>query len=91
MCAVARVSAPIDLGSKFARIAPAERLDVVIAFEGYPTGTEIVLRNAETTPPLVPNIMKFIVTDQAGYTGSVASTFVIRTRIVSPAPTTVPR
>ena len=68
------VSAPIDLTSKFGRITPAERLDVVIDFAGYPSGTEIVLRNAETTPPMVPNIMKFIVTNQAGYTGSIAST-----------------
>ena len=52
------VSAPIDLTSKFGRIAPAERFDVVIDFEGYPAGTEIVLRNAEQTPPLVPNIMQ---------------------------------
>ncbi len=68
------VSAPIDLTNKFGRIVPAERLDVVIDFSGYPAGTEIVLRNAETTPPLVPNVMKFIVTNQAGYTGSIAST-----------------
>jgi spore coat protein A len=68
------VSAPIDLSNKFGRFAPAERMDVVIDFSGYPTGTEIVLRNAETTPPRVPNVMKFIVTNQPGYTGQIAST-----------------
>jgi spore coat protein A len=68
------VSAPIDLTNKFGRFVPAERIDVVIDFAGYPAGTEIVLRNDETTPPLVPNVMKFIVTDQPGYTGPIAST-----------------
>jgi len=68
------VSAPIDLTNKFGRFAPAERIDVVIDFEGYPAGTEIVLRNDEQTPPSVPNIMKFIVTGNPGYTGPIAST-----------------
>jgi spore coat protein A len=76
------VSAPIDLTHKFGRIVPAERFDVVIDFAGYPAGTEIVLRNDETTPPLVPNVMKFIVTNQPGYTGTVASTL----RPVPPMP-----
>jgi len=68
------VSAPIDLTNKFGRFAPAERMDVVIDFEGYPVGTEILLGNAETTPPLLPSIMKFIVTSNSGYTGAIAST-----------------
>jgi len=79
---VGLVSAPIDLGSQFGRLAPAERFDLVIDFAGYPAGTEIVLRNDETTPPVVPNVMKFIVTDQPGYTGPLAPTL----RTVTPMP-----
>jgi spore coat protein A len=66
------VSAPIDLDNSIGIVAPAERMDVVIDFAGYPTGTEIVLRNDEQTPPLLPNIMKFIVTNQIGYTGTIS-------------------
>jgi len=76
------VSAPIDLTNKFGRVTPADRFDVVIDFSGYPAGTEIVLRNDEQTPPLLPNVMKFIVTDQPGYTGSISSTL----RPVTPMP-----
>jgi spore coat protein A len=80
------VSAPIDLGNSTgidAPIAPAERMDVVIDFEGFPTGTEIILRNDELTPPLLPNIMKFIVTNQIGYTGAISPTL----RTVAPLDT----
>jgi spore coat protein A len=76
------VSAPIDLTNKFGRASPAERFDVVIDFSGYPAGTEIVLRNDESTPPLLPNVMKFVVTDQPGYTGPISSTL----RPVTPMP-----
>ena len=68
------VSAPIDLTNKFGRFVPAERMDVVIDFTGYPAGTEIILRNDEATPPLLPSIMKFIVMGNPGYTGTIAST-----------------
>jgi spore coat protein A len=76
------VSAPVDLTNKFGRIVPGERFDVVIDFAGYPAGTEIVLRNDEQTPPLLPNVMKFIVTSQPGYTGTISSTL----RPVTPMP-----
>ena len=76
------ISAPIDLGNTIGRFAPAERMDVVIDFAGYPAGTEIMMRNAETTPPLLPSIMKFIVTGNPGYTGTIASTL----RPVPPMP-----
>ncbi len=66
------ISAPIDLGNTISILSPAERMDVVIDFAGYPAGTEIVLRNDEQTPPLLPNVMKFIVTNQIGYTGSIS-------------------
>jgi len=69
------VGAPIDLGNSFDGLqAPAERVDVIIDFAGFPAGTEIILRNDELTPPLLPNVMKFIVTDEPGYTGTISST-----------------
>ena len=77
------VSAPIDLGNSTGGvIGPAERLDVVIDFAGYPAGTEIILRNDDPTLPLVPAIMKFIVTGNPGYTGAISSTL----RTVTPLP-----
>jgi len=67
------IDAPIDLGnSTVTKIAPAERLDVIIDFAGYPAGTEIILRNDDPTLPLLPSVMKFIVTDQPGYTDAIA-------------------
>ena len=69
------VSAPIDLGNTTGTvIGPAERMDVVIDFSGYPAGTEIILRNDDVTTPLLPSLMKFIVTANQGYTGAIAST-----------------
>jgi len=69
------LDAPINLGNAFGGLqAPAERMDVVIDFAGFPAGTEIILRNDEQTPPLLPSIMKFIVTGQTGYTGSISPT-----------------
>jgi spore coat protein A len=61
---VGLVSAPIDLENTIGIFAPAERMDVVIDFAEYPAGTEIIMRNDEQTPPLLPNIMKFVVTNQ---------------------------
>jgi len=68
------VTAPIDLDNTIDIFAPAERMDVVIDFAGLPAGTEVILRNDEQTPPLLPSIMKFIVTGNPGYTGAIAST-----------------
>jgi len=68
------VSAPIDLGNTIDIFAPAERMDVVVDFAAFPAGTEIILRNDEQTPPLLPSIMKFVVTANPGYTGAVSST-----------------
>jgi hypothetical protein len=55
-------------------MAPAERMDVVIDFSSFPAGTEIVLRNDDLTVPLVPNVMKFVVTGEAGFTGALPGT-----------------
>jgi spore coat protein A len=76
------ISAPLDLGNDIGTQGPAERLDVVIDFEGYPVGTEIILRNDDPTLPLLPSIMKFIVTGNQGYTGGVSATL----RPVTPMP-----
>ena len=69
------IGAPIDLGNSTGGvIGPAERMDVVIDFAGFPAGTEIILRNDDETLPLLPAIMKFIVTGNQGYTGAISST-----------------
>jgi spore coat protein A len=60
--------APIDMNTL--HMVPAERFDVVIDFAGFAAGTEIVLRNDEVSSPRLPNIMKFIVTGQAGHTAA---------------------
>jgi len=76
------VGAPIDLGNSYGIHGPAERMDVVIDFADYPVGTEIILRNDDPTPPLLPSIMKFIVTDQPGHTDPLPATL----RVVTPMP-----
>ncbi|MGB5719044.1 MAG: multicopper oxidase family protein, partial [Gammaproteobacteria bacterium] len=69
------ISAPIDMGNSTGGVVgPAERLDIVIDFAGYPAGTEIILRNDDPTLPLLPAIMKFVVTANPGYTGAISST-----------------
>ncbi len=54
-------------------LGPAERADVIIDFSSYPAGTEILVENDAPSPfpgspgvGVIPNIMKFIVTDQLG-------------------------
>jgi spore coat protein A len=68
------ISAPLDLGNSIGIFSPAERLDVVVDFSALPAGTEVILRNDETTPPVLPNVMKFVVTADSGYTGDLAGT-----------------
>lgn len=74
------IDAPIPLGT--IQAAPAERFDVVIDFSAFAPGTEIILRNDEASSPLLPNIMKFIVTADPGFTGSLPMTL----RTVAPIP-----
>jgi len=74
------VSAPLTLPE--VSIVPAERLDLVIDFEGFAPGTEIVLRNDDPAPPRVPNVMKFVVGSQTGHTAALPSTL----RPVDPIP-----
>ena len=68
------ISAPIDLGNDIGLQGPAERMDVVVDFAGMAEGDEIILRNDDPTTPLLPSIMKFIVTGNPGYAGTIAST-----------------
>ncbi|HEX9627200.1 MAG TPA: multicopper oxidase domain-containing protein [Acidiferrobacterales bacterium] len=74
------IDAPIALNDFV--IAPAERMDVVIDFALFPAGTEIVLRNDAPEVPEVPNVMKFIVTAEAGHTAPLPMTL----RPVTPIP-----
>ncbi len=74
------IDAPVPLGTF--TMAPAERFDVVIDFSGFEPGTEIVLRNDDLTVPLLPGIMKFIVTPETGFTGPLPTTL----RTVTPIP-----
>ncbi len=74
------ISAPVQITR--IDMVPAERFDVVIDFAGFATGTEIVLRNDDTTSPIVPNVMRFVVTDQAGHTDPLPATL----RPVTPIP-----
>lgn len=59
-------------------LGPAERADLIFDFSTYPPGTEIVLENSADAPfpvgdPMhaIPNVMKFIVQNQIGFTGAI--------------------
>jgi spore coat protein A len=67
------VSGPISLDT-IEIMAPAERFDVIVDFSDFEAGTEIVLRNDELATPLIPNVMKFVVTDETGFTGTIPTT-----------------
>ncbi len=63
--------------------APGERYDVVIDFEPYPIGTEIILTNSapikwpnpgNPTEGVLPEIMKFIVVGSGGHTDPLPAT-----------------
>ena len=75
------ISAPTDLAT-IGSITPAERLDVIVDFSSFPAGTEIVLRNDDQSTPLLPNVMKFVVQNQTGFTGPIPASL----RPVTPIP-----
>jgi spore coat protein A len=59
-------------------IQPGERYDVIMDFQPYAAGTEIVLVNDAPAPypgtpgiGVIPDVMKFIVTAEAGHTASI--------------------
>jgi spore coat protein A len=60
---------------------PGERADVVMDFAGYTNGAQILLTNSAPTPfpgpagiGVIPNIMKFIVTNLTGHTTALPAT-----------------
>jgi spore coat protein A len=66
---VGLVSEPITLNNFM--MTPAERFDVLIDFSQFNAGDEIILRNDNGQSPILPNIMKFIVTANPGFTGPI--------------------
>jgi spore coat protein A, manganese oxidase len=73
--------APVPLTSL--TLTPGERADVVIDFAPYAAGTEIVLTNSAAAPypngppeSVIPNVMKFIVTNQIGNTNALPAALV---------------
>ena len=66
------ISAPMVLNT--IKMVPAERFDVIVDFTGFTAGTEIVLRNDDLQAPRLFNVMKFIVTDENGFTGAIPTT-----------------
>jgi spore coat protein A len=71
--------APVELTEL--TLAPGERADLVVDFEDYDPGTEILLTNSARAPfpngsaeSVVPQVMKFIVLDQAGHTAALPDT-----------------
>jgi spore coat protein A len=69
------LSAPVTVSEIL--IPPGERYDLVIDFQSYTTGTEILLVNSAPAPfpgipgvGVIPNVMKFVVTGQTGHTAA---------------------
>ncbi|MDT8386513.1 MAG: multicopper oxidase domain-containing protein [Thiogranum sp.] len=62
------IDAPLPLAAL--SMAPAERIDVVIDFSAFAPGTEILLRNDDGALPTLPNVMKFIVAGESGFSGT---------------------
>ncbi|HSF88740.1 MAG TPA: multicopper oxidase domain-containing protein, partial [Saprospiraceae bacterium] len=62
-------------------VLPGERYDLVVDFSVYAAGTEIILTNSAPAPfpgfagvGVIPNVMKFIVQNEAGYTAPLPDT-----------------
>lgn len=65
-------------------ILPGERYDLIVDFSGYPAGTEILLTNSAPAPfpgfagvGVIPNVMKFIVQNEAGYIAPLPDTLAL--------------
>ncbi|MHC4685536.1 MAG: multicopper oxidase domain-containing protein [Planctomycetota bacterium] len=72
------ISAPVTVNDVL--IPPGERADIVIDFESYAPGTEILLVNDAPAPypgvpgvGVIPDIMKFVVEGQPGHTVALPS------------------
>jgi len=60
-------------------LGPAERADVIMDFQAGSAGTEIILTNSAPAPfpngvQDLPNVLKFVVQGQPGFTGAIPST-----------------
>jgi spore coat protein A len=66
------ISTPINRNTL--HMAPAERLDVIVDFATFPAGTEIILKNDDTTTPRLFNTLKFIVLGEQGDTDPIPAT-----------------
>jgi spore coat protein A len=62
-------------------ISSGERADIVIDFESYPPGTELILTNSAPAPfpgqpgvGVIPEVMKFVVTADPGFTDALPPT-----------------
>jgi spore coat protein A len=69
-------------------LLPGERADVIMDFASLPAGTEVILNNSAPAPypgdagvGVIPNVMKFIVRGQAGFTAPLPTTLVPVPRI----------
>ena len=73
------MSAPVSLTQ--ITLGPAERADVVVDFAPYAAGTEVFVVNSAAAPfpgtpgvGVISDVMKFVVENQTGFTGSVPPT-----------------
>ena len=74
------LTAPVTRDS--VTITPGERADIIIDFEPFAAGTEIILNNSAPAPfpigdpmePALPQIMKFVVQSQTGHTAPLPPT-----------------
>ena len=57
------LSAPVSRSAIV--VAPGERIEVVIDFANYALGTSLILKNQDTTNPLLPDVMRFDVVSDA--------------------------
>ena len=69
---------PAPISRREITLAPGERADVIIDFSAFAPGTQITLGNSAPAPypgtvdvGVLPNVMRFVVTDQAGHTAPI--------------------
>jgi len=80
------LEAPVPLTD--VTLLPGERADLIVDFFAYPVGEEIVLTNSAPAPypgvpgvGVIPEVMKFIVTDEVGDTDALPASLVDVPRI----------
>jgi spore coat protein A len=73
--------APVSVQSL--TITPGERYDIVIDFQGYSAGTQVLLTNSAPVPfpngpeeSILPDVMKFVVTASLGHTAPIPAQLV---------------